>query len=359
MAAIGPNAASVGNLAITKSRLDGNTKGLAASQNSSLKQDLVLTITNSPIFNLDGIDLSFDYQRDETVATVFQRGAFVMALDGMNIKYRVNNGTGGSTTVTSPSYLIPDDDTFRTYRFRYDPVTGIGILSQNGGELWRNTTATPGQPLYWEGDGNIVIGTAMDGSGRGNALLDNLRIVAVPAAAALPVELVTFVTTVVNGQVVLDWKTSAEVNNEKFVVERKTDHFAWEAIATVPGSGDSQGVRTYTLTDDAPPAGRSYYRLRQVDYGGASVYSDIRTVDVAGTGDGLSAYPNPTRDQVTLEGLSPNAGIRVYDMSGHDVTDRVSISQAGGKKWNLDLSDLVSGAYRVIQAKSTIMVYRR
>ena len=361
VAAVGPNASSIGSKITTKLRIGSTTnRGLTppAGADATTKQDIFMTVPVTAAFNVAGIDLSFDYQRDETTATIIERGTFRMGFDGMNIRYRVSDGAGGATTVTSPTFVIPDDDTYRSYRFRYDPVTGVGILSQNGTELWRNATATPGRPLYWTGDGNIVIGTVMDGSGKGNAVMDNMRFVEVPAAAALPVELTRFTATVSDRQVKLDWETATEVNHETFIVERSSGQSDWEAVATVAGSGDADLPRTYRVTDALPLPGRSYYRLRQVDHDGSTEFSDIREVNLTAASAGLSAYPNPSSDRVILEADTPLAGIRVFDSGGREVTDRVTVSRLSLGKVELGLANLPRGAYRIIQSEAAIMVYR-
>ena len=55
-----------------------------------------------------------------------------LILDGANqfaVTYRVDDGGGGFNTVSSGNvFNIPNDDTWRNYRFIYLPVTGTGYL---------------------------------------------------------------------------------------------------------------------------------------------------------------------------------------------------------------------------------------
>ncbi|MCP9234571.1 hypothetical protein NMA52_01355 [Lewinella sp. JB7] len=280
VAAIGPNATSIGANVVTKTRVDGNTRGLAAGAGAN-KADIVMQIPSVAQFNVSGIDISFDYQRDETTATIFKRGNFVMGENGMNIKYRVTQAGGAcSAVISSPNFTIPNDDVYRNYRFTYDVTSGAGTLYQNSTVLWSNTgTETPGQELCWTGDNEIVIGTLMDGSGTGNALMDNLLLQEPASGSGLPIELTHFAATPQAGRVQLSWTTATETDNDFFVVERSGNGTHWESIARIAGAGTSTATTRYVHTDHHPLAGTSFYRIKQVDLGQTFSYSPIETIE--------------------------------------------------------------------------------
>ncbi|MGB3802337.1 MAG: hypothetical protein WA952_21125 [Lewinella sp.] len=97
----GPDDAFIGNRVVTNLRLDGNTKGLSVSQSET--REINLVIADDLIFDIKAIDISFDYQRDEEAYAVLSRNNFYLCRNGLNVKYRVSDGTGGITWVTSPS----------------------------------------------------------------------------------------------------------------------------------------------------------------------------------------------------------------------------------------------------------------
>ncbi|WP_157976219.1 T9SS type A sorting domain-containing protein [Lewinella sp. IMCC34191] len=343
---IGPDAASIGNLAATKLRLDGNTRGLAVSQTST-KQNLDLVLADAPLYNVGGIDISFDYQRDETVYTVLRRNNFYLGNGGLNVQYRVSDGAGGSQTITSPTFEIENDDVYRTYRFRYEPVSGIGTLYKDGVTVW-TSAATPGRNLYWVGDGDLTIGVDMDGSGTQNAVLDNFTIVEL--ASALPVLWETF-TAQPRGEtaVALAWTTGAEVNNDYFLVQRSTDGSSWRAIDSMAGSGSTPERQEYRSQDDAPRPGINYYRLEQFDYDGTSSYSPVRSVMMPHP-DGVAIYPNPTTDFVTVTTAFPYvaAEIVVRSDGGQRVGDRLTVRRETPTRFRLDFRSLPTGCYVVV-----------
>ncbi|WKN42841.1 hypothetical protein [Tunicatimonas pelagia] len=68
--------------------------------------------------------------------------------------------------------------------------------------------------------------------------------------------------------VIVNWESAAELNNDLFHVERSADGVRFEEIATIPGVGNSQKPTEYSYTDTQPLKGISYYRLSQVDHHG-------------------------------------------------------------------------------------------
>lgn len=65
--------------------------------------------------------------------------------------------------------------------------------------------------------------------------------------------------------------------------------------------------RTYAYLDAGASAGRSYYRLRQVDQDGTATYSPVQAVTLGAGGPAL--YPNPALHGVAvLTGIAPGAG---------------------------------------------------
>lgn len=83
----------------------------------------------------------------------------------------------------------------------------------------------------------------------------------------LPVELVEFKGSCINGLVRLEWTTASELNNDYFLVERSMDLSQWEVIGQVDGSGNSVAPINYSFVDETS-GGTAYYRLRQVDLDG-------------------------------------------------------------------------------------------
>jgi hypothetical protein len=112
---------------------------------------------------------------------------------------------------------------------------------------------------------------------------------------ALPVTLIDFTAKKLGGTVALNWTTSYEKNNQYFIVERSIDGFNFEAILTTKGSQNSHGIISYSEIDFSPVIGKSYYRLKQIDYNGNYSYSSIAVVDFELNNEWI-VFPNPSLD---------------------------------------------------------------
>ena len=172
----------------------------------------------------------------------------------------------------------------------------------------------------------------------------------------LPIDLVDFNATAVDGVVDINWTTESEVNNDFFTVERSKDAVDFEIIVTVPGAGNSNEVLYYETTDDGPLMGVSYYRLKQTDYDGKFTYSKI--VAVKNLKDlNFNIMPNPTTERLTVtfgkvEGstvfvMTPeyNAKIKIFNTEGKLVYKKKF--DGTFYKFNIDVSQLPEGMYYV------------
>ncbi|MCF8244246.1 MAG: BspA family leucine-rich repeat surface protein, partial [Saprospiraceae bacterium] len=137
----------------------------------------------------------------------------------------------------------------------------------------------------------------------------------------LPVELVSFQAERQNRDAaLLTWRTASELNNEGFDIERSSDGRNWETLSFVPGHGTTQAEQSYAYTDEQPLPGVNYYRLRQVDFDGKMEYSDIRSVMMEGSTNGIAVYPNPVKDGLLNVDFAAEqegtATLRIFDASG-------------------------------------------
>lgn len=119
----------------------------------------------------------------------------------------------------------------------------------------------------------------------------------------LPVELLTFNAYVIDGdKVSLTWATASEVNNDYFMIERSGDMQHWSDLKQIDGAGNSNVTLYYDHIDRAPLKGRSFYRLRQVDFDGTADHSEVREVMLEDLNSGqIAVYPNPSSGTVYVQ----------------------------------------------------------
>lgn len=104
--------------------------------------------------------------------------------------------------------------------------------------------------------------------------------------------------------IMIEWTTSAEINNDYFTVEKMVaDEF--EAIATINGAGNSSVAKTYSYTD-VNKENENYYRIKQTDFDNNSAYSPIfyaRCNDANSLMEEpfFNVYPNPFSNNVVVQ----------------------------------------------------------
>ena len=115
---------------------------------------------------------------------------------------------------------------------------------------------------------------------------------------ALPVRWISFEGRLSDRrQAVLTWKT-VETNVSHYEVERSNNAKDFRIAGTVMSDGTGSG--SYSLTDPEPVSAAVYYRIRQVDLDGTFSYSRIISLTSSGS-SGLLVWPNPAREQVTVQ----------------------------------------------------------
>lgn len=180
--------------------------------------------------------------------------------------------------------------------------------------------------------------------------------------ALLPIELLDFnVAVISNNEVSLTWVTGSEINNNFFTIERSRDGLDWEFVLNVNGAGTSSEVMEYQSIDKNPYYGDSYYRLKQTDFDGEFEYSMIRHISINRNKDSkVEIYPNPTKDQITIEGDSYELKrISITNLEGQDVQNSIKINKLNNSKAIIDLSQLPKGVYIIETRTSLNKVYKQ
>lgn len=153
----------------------------------------------------------------------------------------------------------------------------------------------------------------------------------------LPIELISFTATVHECTVQLEWASAEEKNFRHFVIERSGNGRDFNAIATVEATGS---YSNYRYNDATAASGKSYYRLKLVDYDNSTDYSTVKTA-VVNCISALQVFPTRTNNLVQVQGIQAGSVIQVMDMSG-----RVLISEkAQGTATQISLGNLPVAQY--------------
>ncbi|MFZ1529714.1 MAG: hypothetical protein WAT19_13240 [Ferruginibacter sp.] len=171
-----------------------------------------------------------------------------------------------------------------------------------------------------------------------------------PGSSSLPVDLVEFSAKKSGTNVVLQWKTTQEVNCNHYVVEKGKNTPAFGVASTVAAKGNSTVLTSYTATDSDPVNGTNYYRLKIVDNDGSFSYSKIVAVDIKGIKKQdfeIAAFANEkyTKLMVTSTKVA-TANLKITDAAGR-LIQQVPVQLVPGQNEILQPSIKTRGVYHV------------
>lgn len=180
----------------------------------------------------------------------------------------------------------------------------------------------------------------------------------------LPVELSAFEVALDGHAAVLTWQTSSESNNAGFEVQAKNGA-DFETLGFVNGAGTTTEARSYEFRTERLAPGRYVFRLKQIDFDGAFVFSpEVEVaVETPGTYQLSEVYPNPfnPRASVTLAvSQAQEVTIGLYDVQGRLVAlvHHGRLEADTQRTFTIDGSNLASGVY-VLQVKGATFTAER
>jgi hypothetical protein len=173
---------------------------------------------------------------------------------------------------------------------------------------------------------------------------------AITRLSALPVNYAYFNGQNAGNKNVLSWATTAEVNSDRFDIQRSTDGNSFNTIGTVNSKGGAV-LTTYSFDDNNAPAGVAYYRLSQVDKDGRSSLSQVISINSRRTGIYIEKYPNPVHDNLTINvqgSLNGAVQVIIADMQGKAIIAQRWQKDTPALKKIVGVGSLQNGVYQVI-----------
>ncbi len=226
-------------------------------------------------------------------------------------------------------------------------------IDNNSTTLWVDpvnemSTSINGADLSGTGDAVSRIALRQTNSSSDETISISEIIVDVVFPAPLPVSLTSFSAKSMDTKsVVLDWSTTAEENNDYFVIEHSIDGRDFINIGMVQGALNSNESQFYNFIHKDATKGINYYRLRQVDLDGNFTFSSIEAVSLS-SDIVLEVRPTLAKSSVQFsinEELNNETHLEVFNILGRLVMSQTLAS--GDTQINFDISNLQSGHYFV------------
>jgi len=273
--------------------------------------------------------------------------SFEPRIAGVTVEVYDNTGTKVDEDVTDSNgdyhidYLQEED-----YYFKVLPPSGYGITDPDVGgddsiDSDINGSNGPGTSDFYtmesgEHQPNIDIGLILGGS--------------------LPVSYLEYQGKQNGDHNLITWKTTNEVNNSHFDIERQFGASQFTKIGRLEGFGTTSSTKDYQFEDyDISKPGVYYYRLRQVDYNGNEDLSGVIAIVVKDPNRAKSVgiYPNPVLSDLNLQLSTQNhigdISIELFDATGKLVmTEELSIhDQSEFVQHTMDVGKLSEGVYNI------------
>lgn len=155
-------------------------------------------------------------------------------------------------------------------------------------------------------------------------LNDNLQAQAVKidfvtTETPLPVNLTAFNAKASDGNIILQWTTASEQENQYFEIQHSADGKIFTKIGEIDGAGTSTIPNYYSFVDENPNTGTNYYQLVQHDFNGKSSLSGITALNSQIEGSQLNVYAGSSK-------------IRVFISSANQTDGKLQIFEIGGKR---------------------------
>lgn len=184
--------------------------------------------------------------------------------------------------------------------------------------------------------------------------LDILAITGISEELSIaPTHFISFTAVENQNKVLLNWKVENETSVDRYEVERSTDGLHFSTIGQQNNTGNSTGSNTYTYSDIAITASSPvlYYRIKQIDRDGSSLYSKTLSIRRNHISSGIVLYPNPVYDNLNINVQSDNTAsvhVTIWNISQRKVISQFSNLSNGMNSISINgLEKLPSGIYQL------------
>lgn len=190
-------------------------------------------------------------------------------------------------------------------------------------------------------------------------IFDDINISA--ANVTLPVSLLQYTVSLQNnGDVLLNWNTATELNNDYFLVLRSRDAQTFNQLVKINGQGTSTAATAYSYTDIQPKPGKNYYKLIQVDKNGTRKELGTKMINIrSGVSASIVAYPNPAGTIINLDmrdGNSDRHQLYLLNTKGHSVFKEILKAENGHLIIILKVKPAAGIYYLVVDNKENIKI---
>lgn len=204
---------------------------------------------------------------------------------------------------------------------------GSGTIITSRGSIWRANndwlTATPAKL----GCTSIVI----------EIHSNELPTKFIPCEISLPINLIYFNLSKIKENVLIEWVTASELNNDYFLIQKSNDDIHFNNLDTIFSNGNSNNILHYQFVDTNIYNTINYYRIKQVDKDGSFTYSSIKRIEQKNE-EKLFKYSQKLK---ILTIFGENIEYFIFDIRGRKISEGITTNS----KTNINMEFNPFGVY--------------
>ncbi|MFK8009830.1 MAG: discoidin domain-containing protein [Saprospiraceae bacterium] len=123
----------------------------------------------------------------------------------------------------------------------------------------------------------------------------------------------------IDNETQLNWGCDLNDKTGLFILEKSSNGQDFEFLGKKESNSEVPHFTFYKKNDQAPLAGDNYYRLKLIQKNGSEVFSKIEKVNFGPSGDLISIFPNPAKNEISVnlkQYISKNVIVQIYDARG-------------------------------------------
>jgi hypothetical protein len=172
----------------------------------------------------------------------------------------------------------------------------------------------------------------------------------------LPIDLLDINAHGNGDHILVNWNVATEIDLSHYDLERSENGVDFDKIAEIDPQGGQNQLQSYYYPDhDVRFFQNYYYRVKSVDYNGASDYSPIvvaslSTSDVVFGEDFVNVFPNPSAGDYSLGIVSSeklSIDLAIYNTMGQLISSRQFVTQEGNTVLQIEAKDWAPGVYYI------------
>lgn len=177
--------------------------------------------------------------------------------------------------------------------------------------------------------------------------------IVIPDVVVLPIQYLSLNTTTTEKDIILNWQTNEETNNNSFTVERSFEGTSFVPVSTTVEVSSKENLKAYQATDNIANLNGNaqvFYRIKQVSSSGKISYSNLVYVHLKVTMvNKMKTSPNPFTEKIAVEFNSAYKGIAEIHITNTIgvvlLTKQYTVNKGNNNLYLDGLAKLTNGVY--------------